>query len=538
MIQFLDCTLRDGGYYNSWNFNPELIVDYLKSMAALPVDMVEIGFRLMPDSGGKFKGGCAFCTDNYIRALNFPQNGLKLAVMINGADLTKYQAGPAEAVKRLFGPSGESPLDMVRVAVHVHKAEETLPAINTLHEMGYKTTINLMQIAGLSQKDIRNLAKVCSEYPIDVLYFADSLGSMVQDDINSTVDALRAHWQGELGFHAHNNMEWALANCIRAVEQGVNWIDSTVLGMGRGPGNCRTEYLAIEFETRFGRKMNHTPLLELIDKHFRPMQQLYRWGPNAYYYMAGKYGIHPTYIQEMMGDARYDGEDILAVINHLKKAGGKHYSLGTLESARNFYSGDPRGTWNPADVINGRDVLIIGTGPGVSTHRTALEQFIRLTNPYVMALNTQTSISPELINVRLACHPVRLLADYEQHAMLPQPLVTPASMLPANVQNSLEGKTLFDFGIRVKPETFDFFENYCIMPSSMVVTYALAVATSGQARQIMLAGFDGYGPEDPRNMEMNNLIELYNKHERALPIVAITPTKYQMHQLSVYSLLA
>ncbi|MFW5879423.1 MAG: pyruvate carboxyltransferase, partial [bacterium] len=26
----LDCTLRDGGYYNAWDFEPELITAYLK----------------------------------------------------------------------------------------------------------------------------------------------------------------------------------------------------------------------------------------------------------------------------------------------------------------------------------------------------------------------------------------------------------------------------------------------------------------------------------------------------------------------------
>ena len=44
-IVLLDCTLRDGGYYNNWDFSKNLISKYLKSMAASGVEFAEIGFR-------------------------------------------------------------------------------------------------------------------------------------------------------------------------------------------------------------------------------------------------------------------------------------------------------------------------------------------------------------------------------------------------------------------------------------------------------------------------------------------------------------
>ena len=535
-INLLDCTLRDGGYYNAWDFKPDMITAYLKAMEALPVDVVEIGFRSMPGNSNKFKGGCAYCTDDYISSLEIP-NGLRLAVMVNGADLTKYPEGVVKAVDKLFGPANSSPVELVRIAVHVHKAEETLPAITRLDELGYKTTMNMMQIAGLSRQEMEAMAKNCSAYPIDILYFADSLGSMVQDDINNTVEALRTHWQGELGFHAHNNMEWALANCLRAMEQGVTWIDTTVLGMGRGPGNCRTEYFAIELETRLGRNINHTPLLELIEKYFKPMQEKYGWGPNPYYYMAGKYGIHPTYVQEMIGDTRYEKEDVLAVIEHLRMEGGKHFSLNTMESARNFYRGEPTGNWHPRESFEGREVLLLGTGPGVANHRIALEQYIRLHQPLVLALNTQSAINSELIDMRIACHPVRLLADCEVHVELPQPLITPFSMLPKFVQAALEKKEVLDFGMNVQPDTFAFETTYCIVPTSLVMAYAFAVTTSGLASRVLLAGFDGYPGEDSRNEEMNNVVKSYQKSEKAIPLVAVTPSRYDLVADSVYGMI-
>ena len=44
-ITLLDCTLRDGGYYNNWNFSASLIENYLSSMSKTKIDYVEIGFR-------------------------------------------------------------------------------------------------------------------------------------------------------------------------------------------------------------------------------------------------------------------------------------------------------------------------------------------------------------------------------------------------------------------------------------------------------------------------------------------------------------
>ena len=85
-INFLDCTLRDGGYYNNWDFEPDLIKAYLEAMDNLQIDFVEIGFRSLKNDG--YKGGVAYSTDSYIESLNIP-TGLvgKIGVMINGSEI-------------------------------------------------------------------------------------------------------------------------------------------------------------------------------------------------------------------------------------------------------------------------------------------------------------------------------------------------------------------------------------------------------------------------------------------------------------------
>ena len=43
-IKLLDCTLRDGGYINEWNFGNHTIKDILRKLVESGVDYVETGF--------------------------------------------------------------------------------------------------------------------------------------------------------------------------------------------------------------------------------------------------------------------------------------------------------------------------------------------------------------------------------------------------------------------------------------------------------------------------------------------------------------
>lgn len=533
-VVLLDCTLRDGGYYNDWDFSKELIDTYLKAMQAAGVDIVELGLRSLRNEG--FKGACAFTTDSFIRSLEVPQ-GLEVGVMVNAVELLTDKVSLETTLERLFPePANSSPVSVVRIACHVHEFNKALPASSWLKERGFTVGFNLMQVADRGQEEIESLSQQASSWPLDALYFADSMGSMNPEQVAQVISWLRKHWSGPLGIHTHDNMGMALQNTLRAIDEGVTWVDATVTGMGRGPGNAKTEYLALELAQLRDTACNMVPLMSLIQRVFLPMQHRCGWGTNTYYYLAGKYGIHPTYIQEMLSDSRYSEEDILAVIEHLRVEGGKKFSLNTLDAARHFYQGPPRGTWEPASLLKGREVLLLGAGPGVAAHRQALETYIRKAKPFVLALNTQSQIAAALIDARVACHPVRLLADCDAHTQLPQPLITPAAMLPEDVQQALNGKQLLDFGLEVQAHTFEFFGTHAVLPTSLVIAYALAIATSGQASQIRLAGFDGYGADDPRTVEMQQLFSAYAANPAHVEFSSVTPTCYSIPVHSIYAM--
>ena len=55
-LKLLDCTLRDGGYYNNWKFKIKDANKYLKQIYRAGVDVVEVGFNFFDKNSkyGKF----------------------------------------------------------------------------------------------------------------------------------------------------------------------------------------------------------------------------------------------------------------------------------------------------------------------------------------------------------------------------------------------------------------------------------------------------------------------------------------------------
>lgn len=532
-MKLLDCTFRDGGYYTDWDFSPDLIQGYLRAMSAAGVDIVELGMRSLKNEG--FKGACAFTPDHFLRTLEIPDS-LGVGVMVNADELLHGGEVSAAALDALFPePAQRSLVDLVRIACHVHELVPAFPAATWLHERGYRVGFNLMQVADRSGREIADLAAEATQWPVEVLYFADSLGSLDPKRTAAIVRILRENWSGAIGMHAHDNMGLAQTNALRAIDEGATWVDATVTGMGRGPGNPRTEHMAIEIAERRDKAPNLVPLLELVRQSFEPMRQQYGWGTNPYYYLAGKYGIHPTYVQHMLSDARFDPEDLLSVIDHLKAEGARQYSADRLEFARHFYPSEPSGSWDPAEELSGRDVLILGAGPSARAYREGLSAFIRARDPLVIALNTQQPVCESLIDYRAACHPIRLLADVDDHRRLGSPLITPKAMLPASVGHELRQKEIRDYGLQIEVDQFDPKATYAVIPSSLVIAYTLAVAARGKADRIFLAGFDGYGPGDPRTREVETILSVYEQATGVPPLISLTPTEYSVRTRSLFS---
>lgn len=530
-INLLDCTLRDGGYYNNWDFSKDLIQDYILSLNETGIEYIELGFRSL--SIKNYMGPCAYTKDTFINSLKIPR-GIKIGVMINASELISSKQPKRKLVQKLID-NKKSKISFVRFACHFKEINETLNLIKLIKNNKIKIILNIMQITERTPDEIQEVSKKISKSRVNVLYFADSMGGLSPDGIKKIIYQLKKYWKKDIGFHAHDNMGKALINAEQSVNFGVNWIDSTVSGMGRGPGNLKTEFALIQFKENLNRKVKLAPLLNLIDNRFKDLLTKYNWGSNPYYFLSGLYGIHPSFIQTMLNDLNLKPEEMLSIIENLNKNKATKFNKNLIEVGNQIYKGKTSGNWSPISIIKKKEVLILGSGPGSIKHSDAIERFIKLKKPFVIALNDQKSINEKLINLRVACNTLRLASDLRKFKKIPQPLVVPFKRLNLVQKKDLVNIKYYDYGLEVQSGNFKFYKNSAVIPNSLTICYALAIANSGKCKRIFLSGLDGYPMGDPKRTEMDDILKLYLSNRNNSEIISITPTRYKIKSNSVYS---
>ena len=531
-LKILDCTLRDGGYYNNWDFSKELIEEYLQAMSAAKIEYVEIGFRFLKKD--IYLGPCAYTTPSFLETLNIPKN-LKIGIMINAKDIISNNFSNAEIDKIFFQFSRKKKISFVRFACHLNEVKKIALICNRLNKKNIITAINLMQISEIKDKEIEDTLRLLSKSKLDLFYFADSLGNLEPHNITHIANLIKRNWKKDIGFHAHDNMSRALINGVAAFENGINWIDSTVTGMGRGAGNIQTEFALMQFTKNLNKNSDISLLLKLIEKRFAPMKNKYKWGTNPYYFLAGQHKIHPTFIQSMLNDLKLEPTEMLSAIDNLKEGEGKNFNRNLIEVGNKIYKGKTKGTWKPLNLIKGKNVLIIGSGPSSFKHSKAIENFIKKNKPFVIALNTEKTIEEKLINLRVSCHTLRVMSDMSLFKKIHQPLVLPLDRLPANQKKEFKKLKVFNYGLEVKAGKFSFGSMSSIAPNSLTIVYALSIANSGKSKKIYVSGLDGYPMDDPRRHEMDETLKLYLSIKNRSDLISITPTRYKIKSSSVYA---
>ncbi len=527
----LDCTLRDGGYYNNWDFPSNIVNEYLFAMSKAGIKYVELGFRSMPIS--VFKGPNYYTSDFYLNSLDIPKS-LKIAVMVNASQLAEYENNIKAGVKILFDKKSKSRVDLIRIAAHFNEIDLAIKIIRECNSLGYSTALNLMQISEQSESQIRYVLKKINRTDIKILYFADSLGCMSEKDTKKIVSIIKNNWQGPIGAHMHDNMEKALSNSEVALNTGVNWVDCTVTGMGRGAGNVKTEHLILALNNKKNLNFGLNKLLELKHSYFDELKRKYNWGANPNYYLAAKSRIHPTYIQEMIS-MKFPNIEIVEAINQLKQSGGSKYSADLVKSDFQNQIILEEGNFSPSNTIKKREVLLIASGSELKKNNYAIINYIKNKKPIVIAVNTEVEIKDKFIDYYIACNPLKVIAYFNDYKKIKKPIILPRNVIQKSILKKLNNKKIYNFGVGLNLDQFVFKNRGAVIPRLYNLAYALAIATSGNAKKILLAGFDGYGLNDVRTKIINDLIYQYSLNKKSKQIFAITPTSYSLKFDPIYN---
>jgi 4-hydroxy 2-oxovalerate aldolase len=183
----------------------------------------------------------------------------------------------------------------------VADVDKGLDLIKRCKDLGYITTLNIMAPSvAIETELVEGLAAVNDSEETDYLYLVDSFGAFYSEQVAHYIELYRKHAPTkELGFHAHNNQQLAFANTQEAIIRGVNLLDATVNGIGRGAGNCNIELLLNFLKNP---KFKVEPIYEVIQEHFVPLRDEIEWGYNDIYGISGSLNQHPRAAMRQRAD--------------------------------------------------------------------------------------------------------------------------------------------------------------------------------------------------------------------------------------------
>lgn len=507
-MKILDCTLRDGGYYTNWDFESGVVDSYISNLNALPIDYIEVGYRNNPQIEylGQF-GYCPVSTLQKIRSLSEK----KLAIMLNEKDCRP------EDLESLLKPI-EGLVDLVRLAVDPKNFGRAIVLAKAVRAMGFEVAFNTMYMS--TWHNLNGFYPMLSQLDevANLFSMVDSFGSMTPESVKATIEEVRKHTNVTLGFHGHNNLQLALINSLTALEQGVEYIDATILGMGRGAGNLNMELLLTYLNKHQGLHVDFNRLGDVI-QGFEPLKQRCNWGTNLPYMLSGANSIPQKEVMAWVQNRVYSFNNIVRALNNRKDGVQDNAKYPVFAVERKY-----------------RHVIIIGGGPLVQTHLQGIETFI---NARETALVFATSrYAEQFANVQCAKYYIlvgnegKRLAektkgkDFNNTCILPP---YPRTM-GTDVPEFAEKYTFELANVDVIGKCAD-----------SCTTIALQLAHDITEKAVFIVGYDGYSgvalteKEIALNKENREIFELYKRNTNSR-LVSLLPTLYgELEVESIYS---
>lgn len=281
-VKILDCTIRDGGLVNNWDFDKDFVRSLYESLNNAGVDYMEIGYKNSEKLlKGNNSGPWRYLNDDFLKEVIPEKKNTKISALVDIGRVDKNDILPCE----------ESLIDLIRVACYIKDVDKAIELVELFHSLGYKTSINIMAVSNSLEHELEKVLEELNNSLVDIIYIVDSYGSLDNKDIEYLIYKFQKYLpEKELGIHTHNNMQLAFSNTLVGVEKGVTYLDSSVYGMGRAAGNCPTELLVNHLKNP---KYDIRPIIDVIERLFIPLREKVEWGYIIPYTITGILNEHP-----------------------------------------------------------------------------------------------------------------------------------------------------------------------------------------------------------------------------------------------------
>jgi Isopropylmalate/homocitrate/citramalate synthases len=259
-VRILDCTLRDGGYVNGWNFGKDKINTILEKLVSARIDIIECGFLTNSSIYDSDHSKYNSITEINTRLI-FDSADIMYVCMINYGE---YNLSDIPEKKGNL-------IEGIRVAFHKEDLLEALEFARGVKEKGYKLFLQPMVSNTYEDLEFIELIKLANKIEPYAFYIVDSFGVMKKNDLMRLYYLVDHNLDKtiSIGFHSHNNLQLSFSNAQALTEIKTDRdiiIDASVFGMGRGAGNLNTELFVEHLNSMGKSNYNLNPLLQIIDQ--------------------------------------------------------------------------------------------------------------------------------------------------------------------------------------------------------------------------------------------------------------------------------
>lgn len=505
-MKILDCTLRDGGYYTNWDFSSSIVDSYIKAMNELPIDYLEVGYRNNPSK--VYLGKFGYTPVSVLKHLR-DTCSKKLAIMLN-----EKSTSPNDLIHLLKPIQGLA--DMVRIAIDPKNFDRAIVLAKAVKDMEFEVGFNVMYMSKWAEMD-GFLPKLSEINEIaDLFCMVDSFGGITPVEVKNILKEVRKYTNVPVGFHGHNNLQLGLINTLTAIENGVDYVDATITGMGRGAGNLKMELLLTYLNKHSRLDVDFNVLGEVISA-FMPLKEKYGWGTNLPYMLSGANNIPQKEVMEWVTNRVYSFNSIVRALDNRKNH--------TVDNAR--YP-----LFKNTEKFN--QVVVVGGGDNAIEHKEAIKSFI-VSHPQtalVFATARNANAYLDLDIPKYYClvgnEGHRLTQNVEADKFEGTCILPPYPRVMGTEVPEFADSDTFELN------SIDFIDQY----KDSVTAIALQLAMKLTEGEIYVVGYDGY----PGNILSEKEVSLTNENKtiftafsaiRGCALKSLTPSIYK--ELSVES---
>ena len=508
-IKLLDCTLRDGGYVNDWNFGHDNLISIFERVIGAGTDIIEVGFL---DERRPFDINRSIMPDTESVSKIWGNLDKKETMVLGMID---YGTCSLENIQ----PCESSYLDGIRVIFKKHLREQAIEFCGKLKALGYKVFAQLVSITSYNDEELLDLVRLANEVKPYAVSIVDTYGLLHQDTLMHYFTVLNDNLDLSisLGYHSHNNFQLGYANCIEMLSHSVErdvLVDATIYGMGKSAGNTPIELLSMHLNEHYGKNYQISQFLEAIDANIMNIYRQTPWGYNMFYYVAAANDCHPNYVSYLMEKRTLSVKAINEILAKIEGEKKLLYDEDCIEALYVDYQAidiDDKMYYDElGKELKYMDVLLLGTGPNLNKQIDVVTNYINEYNPIVISIN----FIPEHVKTDFV-----FLSNSKRYVQLATALAT----------HQGEVKVIATSNVTKTSGKFDYTLNYSDLLDYKAeiadnsIAMLLQVLIRLNANKVALAGFDGYKGNAKNyihtNMEYDFGEEKANKHNKYMSTV-------------------